>query len=202
MNSLDNDTDLLQDLLQGDERAYQIAVRKFTGGMLATAKGLVDPATAEDVVQETWGAVFDAIGQFQQRSSLQTWLNTITANRAKSRLRRSWREVHLDRLETESDFSQRFNDTGSWQQPPLKWDSVSPDMILQGEELRQCLDSHIGALPENLQTVLLMKDYLQLESDHICNILDISASNFRVLLHRARQRIYLMVEHFEETGEC
>ena len=166
------------------------------------AKLLVDASTAEDVVQETWVAVVDVIGQFEQRCALQTWLNTITANRAKSRLRRSWREVNLDGQEIESGFVQRFDSAGSWKQPPVAWNSVSPDMVLQGEELRQCLSIHVAALPENLRTVLLMRDLLQLEPGQICNILGISASNFRVLLHRARQRIYLMMENFEETGEC
>lgn len=41
----------------------------------------------------------------------------------------------------------------------------------------------------------------QHKSDNVCNILDVSASNLRVLLHRARQKIFLMLETFHETGE-
>ena len=50
--------------------------------------------------------------------------------------------------------------------------------------------------------MLTLREYQGLELELICNILDISASNIRVLLHRARARVYAMAEHFEETGEC
>lgn len=202
MKSLNQESELLRALLNRDEQGYQFAVRKYSAGMLATALRLVDRATAEDVVQDAWVTVIDAIGGFEQRCSLQTWLNTITANRARSRLRRSWRELSLDEQDIESDFRSRFSSEGRWRQMPVVWDTVSPEQLLQCDELQNCLDQHISSLPENLRTVLQLRDISQLEADQICNILDLSASNFRVMLHRARQRLYLMVEHFEETGQC
>jgi len=202
MNSLNRESELLQALKNHEEQAYQFAVRKYSGGMLATARRLVDRATAEDMVQDAWVTVVDAIDGFEQRSSLQTWLNTITANKARSRLRRSWRELSLDEQDIDSDFRSRFSSEGRWRQMPAVWDTVSPEQLLQCDELQNCLDQHISSLPENLRTVLQLRDISQLEADHICNILELSASNFRVMLHRARQRVYLMVEHFEETGQC
>ncbi|WP_432471685.1 RNA polymerase sigma factor [Amphritea sp. HPY] len=202
MKLLNRESELLRALLNRDEQGYQFAVRKYSAGMLATALRLVDSATAEDVVQDAWVTVVDAIGSFEQRCSLQTWLNTITANRARSRLRRSWRELSLDQQDIESDFRSRFSGEGRWKQMPAVWDTVSPEQLLQCDELQNCLNQHISSLPENLRTVLQLRDISQLEADQICNILDLSASNFRVMLHRARQRVYLMVEHFEETGQC
>lgn len=202
MKSLDRESELLQALKNHEEQAYQFAVRKYSGGMLATALRLVDRATAEDMVQDAWVTVVDAIDGFEQRSSLQTWLNTITANQARSLLRKSWREQSLNMKDVESGFSSRFSNDGRWRQMPAVWDTVSPEQLLQCDELQNCLDQHISRLPENLRTVLQLRDISQLEADQICNILDLSASNFRVMLHRARQRVYLMVEHFEETGQC
>lgn len=194
------EAELLQAMIKGDEQGYQQAVQRYSAGMLATARVLVDSATAEDIVQDVWATVIDVIDQFEQRCSLQTWLNTITANRARSRLRKSWRELPLS--DTESVMSQRFDHTGRWQRPFQAWDHVTPELLLQEQELQHCLDIHIAKLPENLRTVLLLRDILQLDTELICNIMNISASNFRVLLHRARQRIYIMLEQFEEKGIC
>ena len=47
-----------------------------------------------------------------------------------------------------------------------------------------------------------LRDIQGLELDDICNMLEISASNARVLLHRARTQLFNMVDHYQETGEC
>jgi len=95
-------------------KAYHEAVQRFSGAMLATARSMLDPATAEDVVQETWVAVIDAIDGFEGRSALKTWLCTITANRARNRLRKSNRETLTDfQAPLDPNLEKRFNEGGA-----------------------------------------------------------------------------------------
>jgi RNA polymerase sigma-70 factor (ECF subfamily) len=68
--------------------------------------------------------------------------------------------------------------------------------------LKECLEKHIALLPEGQRAVLVQAELLGLEPNEVCNNLAISASNYRVLLHRARVRIHAMVAHYQESGEC
>ncbi|MNN69828.1 RNA polymerase sigma factor YlaC [compost metagenome] len=74
--------------------------------------------------------------------------------------------------------------------------------MLTEDELRECMEKTLLSLPELQSSVLLLRDRQGLELEEICNLLEISLSNVRVLLHRARLKVFATVEHFEETGQC
>ena len=140
---------------------------------------------------------------FEGRSTLKTWLFSIVINEARGRLRKGKREVRMDDPVNEGLFDpDRFLDDGHWDKVPTLWHDNSPEALLSHEDFRDCLEETLAGLPEIQRSVLTLREYQGLELELICNILDISASNIRVLLHRARARVYAMAEHFEETGEC
>lgn len=199
----ETETALIAQLQRGDPDAYKHAVRKYSPGMLAVARFYLDSANAEDVVQDCWVSVIDAIQKFEGRSGLKTWLHRIVANRCKNQLRKTRREVAADFSENlEPDLAARFNAKGRWELPPKLQFHESADALMENGALGDCLDKHLSALPETQRSALMLYEAHQHKSDDVCNILDVSASNLRVLLHRARQRIFLMVETFQETGEC
>jgi len=200
-----SDADLVELLRLGDPAAYSKAVNTFTPAMMATARSFCDPSVAEDVVQETWVVVIDAIAGFEGRSSLKTWLCTITANRARDRLRRRKREVQLDvDGPLEPDLLSRFDGGGHWVVQPRGWDLDQSDPLeeLELAALRECLRKHLQLLPEKHRAVLIMREQQQMSAAEVCNIVGLSETNVRVVLHRARQRIFTMIERFEETGQC
>ena len=96
----------------------------------------------------------------------------------------------------------RFAADGHWSTAPLAWHEDSPEALLAEDELRQCLENTLLSLSELQRSVLLLRERQGLELEEICNLLEVSLSNVRVLLHRARLKVFASVEHFEETGEC
>jgi RNA polymerase sigma-70 factor (ECF subfamily) len=96
----------------------------------------------------------------------------------------------------------RWSGNGHWAEAPSGWDDNSPEALLSHEDFRKCLDKTLAKLPDDQKAVLTLREYQGLELEEICNILDVSASNVRVLIHRARTKVYAMVDHFEETGQC
>ncbi|HBC35335.1 MAG TPA: RNA polymerase sigma factor [Marinobacter adhaerens] len=171
--------------------------------MLAVARFYLDHSSAEEAVQDCWVKVIDAIHGFEGRSGLKTWLHRVVANRCKNQLRSAKREVSSDFSEAlEPALSDRFNAKGRWELPPKLQFHDSADTLMENGALSDCLDKHLSALPETQRSALMLYEAHQHKSDDVCNILDVSASNLRVLLHRARQKIFLMVENFQETGEC
>lgn len=197
------ETSLIEGLKQGDPVAYKNAVRAYSPGMLIVARFYLDHSSAEDIVQDCWVTVIDAIQKFEGRSGLKTWLHRIVANRCKNRLRTTNREVATDFSESlDPELAGRFNSTGRWDLPPKLKFHESADTLMENGALSDCLDKHLSALPETQRSALMLYEAHQHKSEDVCNILDVSASNLRVLLHRARQKIFLMVETFQETGEC
>ncbi|WEJ73667.1 RNA polymerase sigma factor [Pseudomonas sp. PSE14] len=199
-----DDSELLSRLLAGDQQAFRTLVATYQGAMRAVAIAIVGSAQADEVVQDAWLAAVRNLDGFQGRSSLKTWLLTITANTAKSRLRKVRREVSLDDLPAPhgSIDDARFAADGHWSPAPLAWHEDSPEALLAEEELRECLEKTLASLSELQRSVLLLRERQGLELDEICNLLEVSLSNVRVLLHRARLKVFATLEHFEETGEC
>lgn len=199
-----DDSELLSRLLAGDQQAFRALVATYQGAMRAVAIAIVGAAHADEVVQDAWLAAVRNLDGFQGRSSLKTWLLTITANTAKSRLRKVRRDVSLDDLPAPhgSIDDSRFAADGHWSTAPLAWHEDSPEALLAEDELRECLEKTLLSLSELQRSVLLLRERQGLELEEICNLLEVSLSNVRVLLHRARLKVFATVEHFEETGEC
>lgn len=194
---------LVQAMRAGDEAAFSRAVRDFSPSMLAAIRGLCDTSTAEDVIQESWLRVIQAIHGFEGRATLKTWLCSIALNEARQRLRKSRREITADLATADaSPLADRFTPDGAWRVPPSPWTDQALEGLLERDSLQRCLDKHIAALGENQRSVLAMRDLQQMPVEDICNILQVSHSNFRVLLHRARSRLFAMIDHYMETGEC
>ncbi|QGX39351.1 RNA polymerase sigma factor [Permianibacter aggregans] len=200
---MDIDT-LLPALQQHDKQAFASLVRAYHRKLLALASSIVGQAQAEEVLQEAWISAWRALPKFEGRSSLKTWLTRIVINAANSRHRQNKPELSLDAaVEDNPGFWERFHPAdGHWSKMPGDWGNENPDQLLEQGELGRCLEKTLNKLPDLQQTVFVLRHVQDLELDEICNVLDISSSNVRVLLHRARLKLFQTVEHFQETGEC
>lgn len=207
MNDFDIDNASAEDLLTAIRRdrdqLFTQLVRQLHRRMFSLARSLLPEHEAEEAVQDAWISAYRAIGDFEARSSLRTWLSRIVINEARMRLRKSGREVNLNLVADEDDaLAHRFREDGHWSRAPLRWDAGSPEELLQEQNLLDCVDKTLDRLPANQRAVLELRDIHGLALDDICNMLEISASNVRVLLHRARVQMFSMVDHYQGTGEC
>lgn len=200
-----DETVLLEAMIRGEEAAFRHAIRQIQPAMSNLARSIVGEKIADEVVQEAWVSVMKALPRFERRSSLKTWVLRIVANEAKSRLRRENRHVSLEAmLGEDTDLAARFDERGHWRRDsaPIQWSEDSPEALLSSQELADCLDLVIAALPDMQAATLQLREQQGYALAEICNILEVSESNVRVLLHRARTRLFTAIEHFEQTGEC
>ncbi len=201
-----SEKELISALKVADRNAYREAMRRYGGAMLAAARSITTQH-AEDAVQEAWISAIAALKDFESRASLKTWLVRIAINKAYNAIRSHRREVSFEGLEAAHDpLADAFVPGGKfgtqWHVQFQQWTDDTPDALLQAHVLQECLDHHLEDLPEGQRLAITLKDIEGLSPSEICNTLDISPSNFRVLLHRARIRVFTMVSHYEETGEC
>lgn len=198
---------LLARLRAGDETAYGELVEQLTPSMLRVARMYVSSqAVAEEVVQETWLAVLNGLDRFERRASLRTWIFTILMNRAKTRGVRERRTVPFATLaasEASADepavdpdrFLPADDDRAPrhWATPPRRW-SEDPEAALASKETLALVTDAISQLPQMQRLVITMRDLEGLSSQEVRNVLQITETNQRVLLHRARAKVRAALE--------
>ncbi len=194
---MSNEDALIENLLAGDEKAFLELVTSMHGRMTGLAMTFVrDRAQAEEVVQDTWLAVLKGLPKFERRSPLKSWIYRILVNRSKTRgVRESRSSSFSDLGDDEGSVDpSRFNARGRWNEPPPHWQDDTPEAALERARLKVRLAEAIEALPENQRAVLVLRDVEGLETQEVCNILEVSETNQRVLLHRARAALYKIME--------
>ena len=179
-------------LLGGDTEAFTRLVDEHHDTMLRVARAMLrDAAVAEEVVQETWLAVLDGLGTFEGRSSLRTWMFRILSNRAFTRAKREGRSIPFSAFKGDDDEpveAERFDATGHWVDPPDRW-RETPERLVGDREVLDRIAIAIDRLPERQRTVIVLRDVNGWSSDEVRNALDLSETNQRVLLHRARTKV-------------
>jgi RNA polymerase sigma-70 factor (ECF subfamily) len=191
-----DDPRFLARLRMGDSTAYRILVRGLHASLVRFAASIIGShAQAEEVVQDSWMAVCTGVDRFEARSSLVTWIFSIVANRSRTRVSREGRLVGLGALMEGSPPGGRgvplteFKPDGHWVETPRLWDELDPERIVGGRQLWDHVQTVVDQLPAGQRAVILLRDMEGCDADETCALLDISAENQRVLLHRARSRI-------------
>lgn len=205
-----DDLEQLEALRNGDERAFASLVDRYYGSLLRLAMAYVPSrAVAEEVVQETWVGVLEGLSCFEGRSSLKTWIFRILTNRAKTRGQRERRYEPMglggdsgDNPDGPAVDPDRFLKSGyfvdHWVSQPNAWEDETPERLLLSKETRAQIEKAIEALPPTQRQVITLRDIEEVSSQEVCNILDITETNQRVLLHRARSMVRRTLEPYME----
>jgi RNA polymerase sigma-70 factor (ECF subfamily) len=200
---------LVDSLRAGDEAAFETLIDRYHNQLLRLAMLYVSSrAVAEDVVQETWLGVLQGLARFEGRSSLKTWIFRILANRARTRGQREGRSVAFSDLavaeagagETSVDAGQFWPTdhpawANGWVSYPRNWNELPEDRLLSRELLAR-VQVAITALPPSQREVITLRDVEGWTSEEVCNVLEITETNQRVLLHRARAKVRRDIEQY------
>ncbi len=192
-----NDLDVARRILDGDESAFSALVARHHRAMIGVARVFIkDFASAEEVVQDTWIAFLDALPRFEGRASLRTFLFRILSNRAKTRAIRDSKQVPFSSVDDTGDFVEaaRFDATGHWIRQPRPWEWDTPEALTSNRQLVAWFEEALKLLPERQRAVVLLHDVEELDSPAICEMLELTEGNQRVLLHRARAAIRTFVD--------
>jgi RNA polymerase sigma-70 factor (ECF subfamily) len=188
---VDGEHDLIERLRAGDEQAFDAFVQRHDDALRRVARAYVrTQAAADDVVQETWLAMLRGLKDFEERSSLRTWLFRILVNRARTRATREARSLPFSTLapEDESVFEPGFGTDGRWVSAPPRLDA-DPESRLLSSELREHLIDAVDGLAPAQRAVITLRDIVGLDAADVCDMLEVTDGNQRVLLHRARAQV-------------
>ncbi len=195
-----DDQALIEKLRARDKDAFAALVRELHGSLVRVAMTFVKSrASAEEIAQDTWGNVLASLDRFEGRSSLRTWIFRICTNRAKTMAGRESRSTPFSELEESRDppvDPSRFNVAGMWVDPPHAWKDDTPESVLERAQSVEEIQRTLAEMPAMQRAVLTLRDVQGLDSVEVCNVLELSESNQRVLLHRARSRVRRALELF------
>lgn len=204
VETLQDESALVAALRSGDEAAFAQLLDTYGAAMRRLALGFVhNAAVADEVVQEAWLGVLRGIARFEGRSSLRTWIFRILTNTAQTRAEREARsrpfssfaeEAEGDEPTVDPDRFQNPRHPGGWSTFPEPWSTPEPRLLAR--ETRSLIESAIGALPPAQRVVISLRDVEGWSSDDVCNVLELSESNQRVLLHRARAKVRAALEDY------
>lgn len=185
-----NDTHAIDRLRQGDALFSDTFVRENVGWMLGLAhRFLDDDALAQDCVQNAFADIFKNLEGFEERSGLRTWMHRIVVNQALMALRKRkrLRETPID------DLLPVFDENHC--RVEERWiNSETPESLMQRAETKDFVLSKIGRLPEKYRIVLMLRDIEEMSTADTAQALQISESNVKVRLHRARSALKALVE--------
>jgi RNA polymerase sigma-70 factor (ECF subfamily) len=202
---------LVESLRAGDESAFRELVREYQPSLVRVARIYVSTqAVAEEVAQETWLGVLNGLDRFEGRSSLRTWIFRILTNIAKTRAVRDGRTLPFSALQDPGRVPEaavdadRFLDPehprwpGHWALKPEPW----PEDALLAAETRERLADAIEALPASQRAVISLRDIEGWSSEEVRNALELSETNQRVLLHRARSKVRAALEEYLQEASA
>lgn len=214
-----DDPGLVDAILAGDESAFCALVDRLSPSMLriATFYG-PSRAVAEEIVQETWLSVLRSLDRFEGRSSLKAWIFTILANCARRRAGREARSIPFSEIAgldaelvetelfpTDPDADRFFPAdhprwAGCWTTVVVNPEVLPEDRLL-ARELEDAVRGAVEALPPGQRAVFTLRDIEGWSAREVCEGLELTDANQRVLLHRARTRVRLAMEGYLRTTE-
>ncbi|MBJ7551061.1 RNA polymerase factor sigma-70 [Marinomonas ostreistagni] len=164
-------------------------------------------ALAEDAVQEAMISAYQNIERFNRQAALKTWVFAILKNKLIDILRKEKRYTSVSLLEEgagrsdEALLEDLFNEKGHWQKDerPKKWDE--PDHGLESQHFWRTFDVCLDALPAKYSRFFMMREFLELDTNEICDNEDVTVSNLNTTLFRARLRLRECLEDNWFQGE-
>lgn len=193
-----NEKELLDCLRNGENRCYEILVRRFGPQVLKTAKRyLRSEADAADCFQETFLAIFESINKFEQRSSFNTWIRGIAVNQCLMRIRAQGRRKEDSIEHLLPVFDENGNRIRSF---TANRTSAIADSI-DTSQTKIIVREKINELPDDYRLVLLLRDIDGYSTNETATILGIKVNAVKTRLHRARSALRSLLkpvlEHLE-----
>ena len=175
---------------------FRSLIEEYTDDLyyFCLSRGLV-PDRAEEVVQATWMNFIEKPNQFEGRSQIKTYLIGICHFKILELYKQDKRSLaledeHFGEKSGEAlDFDKQFRFDGGWLQSPIDPESQAFKFQLN-LFLKKCLE----LLPHIYKTIIYLKDLMEEDSHAVAQSLQISDTNFRVSLFRARNNLRSCIE--------
>jgi RNA polymerase sigma-70 factor (ECF subfamily) len=177
-----DEQNLVEQLRQGDKKAFTVLVNTFQKRLLKVAYGItLDPEESREIVQDVFITVFRQIHSFRQEATLHTWLRKMTVNHCLN-----WKRRWKRRFRWHHDPITMENDPGlSQEDAPMD----NPETLIQKKQFRDGLMAAVRQLPEKTRTVFVLYALEGLSYEEIADFLQIRRGTVASRLYHARKQV-------------
>ncbi|MFH1159868.1 MAG: RNA polymerase sigma factor [bacterium] len=184
--------ELINRLQHKDQSAYVELISAFQDHVVNTCYGFVQSEEdARDVAQEVFVEVFLSIRHFRADASLGTWIYRIAINKSLDFIRKKNRKKRMAIL-------LGFAGMNPQDQKRLATNVETPSALLEQKERRDLLNTAIKKLPENQRVAWTLHKIEQISYSEIANIMGTSVPAVESLIHRAKKKLYTVLERIME----
>ena len=191
---------LVAKLIVGDKGAFEEVVKQYHGIMLSVSSAIAGKSIAEEIVQDAWLHIIKGLPEFRQESSLKTWMLVIVSNLAKTRIKREKRYVRFPEYDEQltlsgnmkEDMNLRTDNTN------IQWHLSTPEEICSSKDLMNVIGRALDSLSPLQKSVLTLRDMHDVKTKEVSDILSLSETNVRVLLHRARSKLNSEINEYQK----
>ena len=181
VNEPPSDGELLDRYRQGDRRAFQTLVERYTRELYNFLFHMTrDGTLAEDAFQETFLQIHRSAGAFDLQRPFKPWLFTIAANKARDALRQRMRQQAAP-----LDAAVAGSDQGATYAELMPADIPSPEAGLTNLQTQQAVDRIVAGMPENLRVVLVLCYFNEMPYQEIADLLGVPLGTVKSRLHAA-----------------
>ncbi len=182
----DVDIQLVARAQAGDQRAFELLVRKYQHKIIQLVSRLVGDGDAPDVAQETFIRAWRAMKGFQGNSAFYTWLYRIGINTAKNHL------VSRNRRSGDKDID--IADAELYGHTEQLSDNATPEAQALTEEIKQKVGEAINKLPPDLRQAITLRELEGLSYEEIAEAMSCPIGTVRSRIFRAREAIDLVLK--------
>lgn len=174
---------LVERVQAGDKQAFDLLVTKYQRRLMRLLSRIVrDPATAEDVVQETFIKAYRSLRHFRGDAAFYTWLYRIGINTAKNFLVMQARRTPAS-TDTDAEQAEAYDDSDHLR------DINTPESLLASKQIAQTVNAAMDALPVELRTAIALREIEGLSYEEISDIMACPLGTVRSRIFRAREVI-------------
>lgn len=192
--SHDTDRDLVQQVQQGNKRAFDLLVIKYQRRIMRLLTRMIsDPAEVEDVAQETFIKAYRALPQFRGDSNFYTWLYRIAINSA-----RNWQAARARRPLLANEYENEEGETFS--SLDTLTDINTPESVLVSRQVANTVRKAIDTLAPELRTAIVLREIEGLSYEEIAKAMDCPIGTVRSRIFRARETIAEQLKKVRESS--
>lgn len=172
------DEQIVEKILQGRKDLFEVIMRRYNQRLFRIQRGYIkDENNVQDTLQTTYIKVFEKLHSFKGKSAFSTWLIRIAINEAL---------LFLKRRKTHSKLHLYADDDAK---PRPESQEYSPEELLIEHDMNELIEDSIDSLSENYRAVYVMREIEAMSTREVAEALDISESNVKVRLMRAKEKL-------------
>lgn len=174
-----SDAEIIDKILSGSTPLFEVLMRRYNQRLFRIQRSYIsDEEAIKDTLQLTYIKAFENLDSFRGDAQFSTWIIRIAINEALKYINRQKRYSNLHLVDENRPMNEHTINT----------DNTPEDYAIQND-FKNLLEKIVDTLPTKYRSVYIMREVEQMDTRETAECLDLTQSNVKVRLHRAKQMV-------------